>query len=270
MKVNILAFSALLMLCTIACKQENQIAGPSENELQEIRAHLMNTYGFSPESIEETATDFIAEGDQMFSKASYWEDHGKSSDHEYSIGAAPSADGAANDRKHYRYTYLVDKYAWPTIKINVDNTVPESWKSAIVDAVEEWNAADGWFYFQVTYYNYSVNGSVNIKMSGDNIADLTIASCYYPSANRKPGSPMYINPKYNNIAHSRKVFAMVHEIGHALGIRHTDQGQGSLITNVSSACKNSGDGASVMQPIASNWVGFTNCDLEAYWALYGW
>ncbi len=85
-----------------------------------MREHLANTYGYSPKNIQETPTDFIVEGDQMFSKATYWEDHGGCSTHEYSIGAAPSADGSATDRKHYRYTYLVDKWTWPTIKVNID------------------------------------------------------------------------------------------------------------------------------------------------------
>ncbi len=270
MKVNILAFTALLFLCAVSCKQENQLVGPSENDLQEIKNHLVDTYGFAPESIEETPTDFIVEGDQIFSKANYWEDHGTCTDYEHKVGAPPAADGSASDRKHYRTTYLIDKYQWPTIKVNISEPgIPQAWRDAIYDAVDEWNNADGWFYYEVTNLNYSVNGSINVKMSSENIGDLTVASCFYPTSSRKPGSPMYLSPKHNDLAYAKKVHAIVHEIGHALGIRHTDQG-GTLITNVPYNCKTYGDWASVMQPKVMNWAGFTDCDLEAYWGLYGW
>ena len=270
MKVTLLAFAALSLLCTVSCKQENQISESSASELQMMRDHLCNTYGFVPESIEETPTDFVVDGDQLFSKATYWDDNGPCTAFEHTVGAPPALDGSVTDRKHYRSTYLIDKYIWSTIHVNINSDVPVAWRSAILDAVAEWNAADGWFYFDVTYLNYSVNGSINIKMSGDIVDDLVIASCYYPTSARKPGSPMYLNPKHNNIAYSKKVHAIIHEIGHALGIRHTDQGQGTLISNVPYNCKSKADWASVMQPIVMNWAGFTDCDLEAYWGLYGW
>lgn len=269
MKVNILAFAALCIFCFSACKQDNGISDSTTQDIQKMKDHLCSTYGFLPESIVETPTDLIAEGDQVFSKATYWEDHSDTGEKEFSIGAAPSADGSVSDRKHYRYTYLVDKYKWQTIHVNINYDVPQSWRDAIIDAVAEWNAADGWLDFDITYINYSVNGSINVKMSSDIVADLTVASCYYPTSNQKPGSPMYINPKHNDLNYSKKVFAMVHEIGHALGIRHTDQGQGTLITKVSANCRNNADWASVMQPYVDYWYGFTDCDLEAYYALYG-
>lgn len=271
MKLNILAFTALLFLCATSCKQDNQFIDTTENDFQKMKEHLSSTYGFSPESIEETPTDFIVEGDQLFSKSTYWNDHGLCSEHEHSVGAPPAADGTVADRKHYRSTYLIDKYKWPTIKVNISEPgIPQSWRDAIIDAVEEWNYADGWFHYEVTYLYYNVNGSINVKMSSDNIGDLTVASCYYPTSSRKPGSPMHLNPKSNDLAYSKKIFAIVHEIGHALGIRHTDQGQGTLITNVPYDCKNFSDWSSVMQPYVKNWAGFTNCDYEAYWGLYGW
>lgn len=270
MKCNILALTALLFLCLVSCKQENQLSELSASEVQKMKDHLTSTYGFAPESIVETPTDLVVEGDQLFSKATYWDDHGACSEFEHKVGAPPAADGSATDRKHYRSTYLIDKYTWPTIHVNINSDVPQSWRDAIIDAVEEWNLADGWFYFDVTYLNYSVNGSINVKMSSDIIGDLVIASCYYPTASRKPGSPMHINPKHNNTAYSKKVHAMVHEIGHALGIRHTDVTPATLITNVPYDCKTYSDWASVMQPKVAYWSGFTNCDLQAYWGLYGW
>ena len=271
MKLNVLAFAALLLLCTASCKQENQISGPAENDLQKMREHLINTYGFAPESIKETETDFVVEGDQLFSKASYWEDFGPCGNFEHTVGAPPAADGSVTDRKHYRSTYLIDKSKWPTIHVNISEPgIPQAWRNAIIDAVEEWNYTDGWFYFDVTYLNYSVNGSINVKMSSDIVDDLVVASCYYPTSSRKPGSPMYLNPKHNNLPYAQKVHAMVHEIGHALGIRHTDQGQGTLISNVPYSCRTASDWSSVMQPYVDDWAGFTDCDYEAYWSLYGW
>jgi len=43
---------------------------------------------------------------------------------------------------------------------------------------------------------------------------------------------------------------------------------GSLITGVSSSCRNNRDRYSVMQPVVADWAGFSSCDRQAFDALY--
>lgn len=268
MKLRNLALAALPIVFALACSKPADQPENASTDSQKMKAHLTSVYGFQPSAIVETADAFIVEGDTRFPKTNFWEEYGTASnEHEITVPGL-HAHGEVDDRKHYRSNYKINNYTWPVIKVNVDNTVPQVWRNAIIDAVDEWNDAWGYLDFQVTYFNYSVNGSVNVKMSNLDNSDLVVATCAYPNAYGKPGSPMHIRTGNDNMTHAKKVFAMVHEIGHAIGLRHTDQGQGTLISGVSSSCKNYSDWSSVMQPTVSPWAGFTNCDLEAYYALY--
>ncbi|MBK6994221.1 MAG: hypothetical protein IPH31_04605 [Lewinellaceae bacterium] len=179
---------------------------------------------------------------------------------------AAHAEGAASDRKHYRSSYLVTSTP-KIIKLNVHSSVPTSWRWAIAAALVEWNALDGKFKFEGINSDIPVVGAINFRMH-DLLPDDVVAQGKYPTSNGKPGDQILINSHHNYMVQSQKIFAMIHEIGHNIGIRHTDDGLGTLITNVSNTCKNNPDHNSVMQPNVDIWDDFTTCDKEAYEALY--
>ncbi|MBC7774073.1 MAG: hypothetical protein H7246_01440 [Phycisphaerae bacterium] len=267
MKNSLLLLATALLFIANACQKNNPLTDTNTEsaETQNIRAYLTETYGFSPESIEETADEFIVEGDQVFPKANFWEDYGKSSPNEFFVEPA-HAEGTAGDRKHYRSSYLVNP-AQKIIKLNVHSSVPQSWRWAIIAALVEWNALDGRFQFEGMNSDLPVDGAINFRMH-DLLPEDVVARGTYPTSNGKPGNLIEINSQHNYMLHSRKIFAMIHEIGHNIGLRHTDDGLGTLITNVSNTCKNNADHNSVMQPYVDLWDDFTTCDKEAYEALY--
>lgn len=86
-------------------------------------------YGFRPEDIQDEHDHFVVEGDQCFSKKDFWENYGMTLDNEFMVDPSHEA-GAAADRKHYRYTYLVTKTQ--TIKIRIITGVPQNWQNAIL------------------------------------------------------------------------------------------------------------------------------------------
>lgn len=267
MKKSLLLLAAACLLIALSCQKNDPITDPNaqSSESQKMRQYLTDTYGFAPESIRETETDFIVEKDLAFAKANFWEDYGVASDNEFFVAAASSDDNVAQDRRHYRSSYLVTSTPF-SIKVNIKGDVTAEWKSAILTAIARWNALDGRFYFSPTYQNYSVLGSINIEMN-ENLQDDDIAVCYYPTSTGRPGTPLYINQDYNNLESNKKIATIMHELGHAISIRHTDMGQGSLITNVSGTCRNTPDPLSIMHNY--NWnYSFSTCDKEAYYALY--
>jgi predicted Zn-dependent protease with MMP-like domain len=267
MKNALLLLVITMMFAANACQKNNSLADTNmeTSEAQRIRAYLADTYGFSPENIEETADEFIVEGDQVFPKANFWEDYGMYSPNEFFADAA-HAEGVAGDRKHYRSSYLVTSTP-KIIKLNVHSSVPQSWRWAIVAALVQWNELDGKFKFEGMNSDAMVDGAINFRMH-DLLPEDVVARGTYPTSNGKPGNLIQINSQHNYMLASMKIFAMVHEIGHNIGLRHTDEGFGSLITNVSTTCKNNHDPSSVMQPEVDFWEGFSNCDQEAYEALY--
>ncbi|MBK6994222.1 MAG: hypothetical protein IPH31_04610 [Lewinellaceae bacterium] len=85
MKNALLLLATALLFIANACQKNNPLTDTNFEitESQRIRAYLTDTYGFSPESIEETADAFIVERDQIFPKANFWEDYGLSSPNEF-------------------------------------------------------------------------------------------------------------------------------------------------------------------------------------------
>jgi hypothetical protein len=263
-KILLLAATAVLLIAN-ACQKENPTTQNNETESQRMMEYLAATYGFEPHSIVDDHDHFVVEGDQCFSKENFWENYGLSGQNEFFVDAA-HAYGAAADRKHYRWSYLVTKTK--TIKIRILPGVPTSWQNAITTAVIDWNAMGGGLTFMIQYASNPASGVVNVSMKSSLGSDV-YAEANYPNSSGNPGVNLSINPAYNNsLNHNSKVGVIAHEIGHTIGIRHTDSGQGTLITNVSNACKNSTDPNSVMSAEGDFYYGFTNCDKQAYKALY--
>ncbi|MBC7775070.1 MAG: hypothetical protein H7246_06485 [Phycisphaerae bacterium] len=264
-KILLLAATAMLLIAN-ACQKENPTTQNTAEETLQMKQYLADTYGFKPESIVEEQDHFVVEGDQCFSIKDFWESYGMTVENEFMVDAAHEA-GAANDRKHYRYTYLVTKTK--TIKIRILTGVPQAWQNAIIKAVTDWNAMAGGLTFMIQYASSPASGVVNVSMK--TLASDEFAEAYYPTSNGQPGSELHINPLFNSegaLNQNGKVGVIAHEIGHTLGIRHTDSGQGSLITNVSTSCKNNPDPNSVMSAEGDFYYGFTICDKQAYFALY--
>ncbi len=267
MKNTLFSLAVILLFAANACQKNNPLTDATTEltEAQKMRVFLADTYGFLPENIKETADAFIVEGDQVFPKANFWDDYGTSTFNEFMVDAAYEA-GVANDRKHYRSTYLVTSTP-KIIKLNVHSSVPMSWRWAIAAALVEWNALGGRFKFEGMNSDKPVDGAINFSMH-DLLPEDVVARGTYPTSNGKPGNKIEINSHQNYLLHNLKIFTIVHEIGHNIGLRHTDQGLGTLITNVSNTCKNNADHKSVMKPHVAPWEGFTTCDREAYGALY--
>lgn len=125
--------------------------------------------------------------------------------------------------RQYSATFFVSNLQ--TITIGVDNTISMSsgWIEAIKSVVDIYNEYTG---LKFVYSEYNPTIRVSKKDFGD-YRDLVCAQGEFPTSSRRPGSNVYINTRFfadidNYLSHNEKVFLLMHEVGHNLGLRHTD------------------------------------------------
>ncbi len=152
--------------------------------------------------------------------------------------------------------------------------VPSLWQIAITSAVAEWNALGYNVTFSTTTTSScnSILGYVNIEMGNTGLGSSNIAAAEIPQSSGGFGSFIRINTAYtgNSLTASAKKFTIAHELGHIIGIAHTDSSQGSAVSG-SISCSCLPDPKSIFKstiPYNQLWTGFTVCDkavLNYYW-----
>lgn len=257
----------LLFLATISvvillssCQKEELVN--SQVEKQEISLseedqlmvdYIIETYNVSKDNIHIEERFISVDGDISFPKEDFWENYGPVS--------SPL-------KTHYKQDYLVTSIT--SIPVYV-NGVSSDWANAIADAIDEWNNLNGSISFYGVSSNNWTNTGINIYYDDlGSLANNIIARASQVRTTGYPGNTIRINTGYNrtSLSSSEKKFAMVHEIGHCIGFWHTDSGQGNKITDVSYWCRNFSNSSSVMNSVVSSWNGFSNCDEQAFDALY--
>lgn len=162
--------------------------------------------------------------------------------------------------EHYRGYYLVSDAYVTNIKFFISSSVPSAWATAVRGAIQQWNAVNGTKLF-LSEVSSSSSANTVINTAYENAS--WVARAYLPSSNRRPGHTLTINTRYNSLDSGRKLFTMVHEMGHIFGFYHTNQTQGVFIQGTPSSDPNS-----VMNSFVLPWNGFTNGDITAVRIIY--
>lgn len=136
-----------------------------------------------------------------------------------------------------------------------DDSLNITWKSAIVEAVDNLN-------FQFNLISSAVKLSVN---ENNYSSDINVFMISFPQYGLRANAVAHadignqygigeqisintFNYTTTELSHDEKVYAMQHEILHTLGLRHTDTSEGILVsqTNKSPICNNQKYGQSIM------------------------
>jgi hypothetical protein len=185
-----------------------------------------------------------------------------------------SQSGQVEERKHRKDFY---NFSGGTVSIRVHQNVPAEWNTAVAQACAAWNAL-GYNLVMSAYTatnNTELNGVVDVKYSTYPGAPASWPAATDPITSSGSFSErIYVLTSYTGTAltASAKKVAMAHEIGHAIGILHTDTNEGNNV-NTSIACAQPGQsdpGSMFRKTIVYNapWANFTTCDksvLDYYW-----
>lgn len=248
--LSILFFSGIFFSCE---KDSPNPVVPDEEAVLQSDDELVNfleSTGFDGRNIVVEDGIFIIDGDILIAKEEV----------ELYAAAQKKAPAANEKTDHWRSYYLVSNNYISNITVYIESSVPSSWKTATRNAMNQWNAINGTrLHFSETSNRNAALIRVNTGYSNQN----WVAQAYLPFYNGRPGNLMTINTRYNSLDSGRKLFTMVHEMGHTFGFYHTDQSQGIFIPGTPSV-----DANSVMNSYVLPWNGFTSGDVDAVQIMY--
>ncbi|MBE8719456.1 M57 family metalloprotease [Sphingobacterium pedocola] len=195
--------------------------GLSETANTNLQIDEIVKLGFQRESIVELKKYYLVEGCYLIPKVVPKDFKG--SDFKDYIKSL-----AIDKKAQYRTDYSVSPTVSSSIKIWVSGTIPtggtDDWRTAVQNAINAYNNVQ-----YVSYHLELTNSSsmANIIIQSDNgtLPDGTLASAYLPNANGNTGSSVFVNlDAMSNypFSDSEKTYILCHELGHALGLRHSD------------------------------------------------
>lgn len=160
--------------------------------------------------------------------------------------------------RQYRSDYYAFNEKVYTIGVNNTISTTTEWRQVVEEVISIYNANTG---FRLRYKEN--NPDITISRV-NNLPLLVCAQAVFPSSIGRPGSHIYINYGFvgnidTSLDFSQKVFLIMHEVGHTLGLRHTNE-SGNLIPGTPTSDPNSFMNSGTCGHL---WEGFSNFDLVA-------
>ncbi len=271
LKITKLLFGAALVFSYSSCQKDTTM----QNDLDVISPQLQSilSLGFSKDKIVDYENFYLVEGCYIFYKDGTEVPNG-----------GMGADNSNNGKKSQIFRNFGTKVtlANANVRIFVANSIPisgvDNWRPALDNAVAQYNALTN------LYLNLQVVSSASLadiiiqsdEVINSSLRDDVYAAADFPLGNGKPGRNMYINLDWNSnqtISEAAKTHILVHELGHTLGLGHTDLALASPYQQIpGTPPPSTGDLYSVMNSsynVLFGWLGFSNYDIIALQYVYG-
>ena len=261
-----------------ACDVGESITVEAEQEQETILfadplVEYLVAIGFALDDIEDDGAYLVVEGDIAFSKSDLRQ-------YIIDLEAAAKGGGDIHEIAQQRQTPLVDWSNSTSIVVKVHSSLSGTdWDDAVTDAIAEWNAVNS------TKLSFTESGTADITVydeadpaAPDAVDDLQACTLAMgtPPASGQPGPAIGVNLDYRTTnctqgsapSDDGKKYNMAHELGHNIGLFHTNTGDGTTIPTTASS-----DTYSVMNGGTANeeWddnLHFTGFDKNAVQTLY--
>lgn len=250
-KVSLLGCILLLSAVISSCKKEQPDAAQPKTQ-EDVAVAFLAKQGFKAENIVFKDGKYIIDTDIVISQ----EDVAERMKNESASGAPQT--------EHWRHTYIIKPPYHKNIRLYIEAPVTAEWKTAVQGAIANWNNMPGQgttIELGMSISTVSTAYDTRVFMGYENAS--WIARAYLPNSSGKPGVSIEINSKYNTMSASQKLFAITHELGHTIGLNHTNQTSGTFIPTTPVT-----DANSVMNSFVLPWNGFTAGDAQATKVLY--
>jgi hypothetical protein len=237
-----LIFVFLVPLFVFSCSTSDD--GPTPNQLDESNSLRVLNYikelGYPESSIKEYPVEYVVEGDIVFPKDMQVQDLEETSE---------------SGRTKHRYTTPLVSFARQNnIRVKIDQTMIDApnYTTQIVGAIDHWNAGAWQRGARIKFVIVPANATeFDILIIRDNtLGDGALGFAQFPGAGGTPGHTVRINKALHEslgLTPLTRQATLLHEIGHAIGFRHTNQTNGTLVPGYEGT-----DSYSVMNAPSSN------------------
>lgn len=206
---------AIVIACTFfACKKhENTTAPKEESPASKALLEKLITYGFAKDSIKDIGK-YYAIGDLLFNKELT------------DMKKLEAYYGKRNVQTEQASTYnLISGAKADNIKFSIAS-INQPWQQAVYAACTQWASVHNSKinFHDVISADLETYADIIFKSDNGTLSANTIAAAEFPTVSGAPGFQVLINYDFNNgnISAASMLYNMVHEIGHCLGLRHTN------------------------------------------------
>lgn len=264
--VTVLSALVVMFLFTSCQKDSREVSGkPDAASISAADRQLIAKIGFDRADIVDMGEYYIVEGDIRLEKDKLQE-------------YASAAEETFRTRQAAWGGPLISPAKQSRITVRIDNSLisQSDWSQAILNALDEWSILP-WCALGMQYTT-ATNADIVFRAGTSLTGTTIIASSAWPYGGN-PGTKVDVNTDFNYFTTSQKTYIAVHELGHSIGLRHTDweiYNESSYIDGYYRAQTIPGtsadDYASVMNKYyyGDPWAKFSNFDVYAIQYLYPW
>lgn len=263
LKLFLLSF---IMIFVASCESnvDNYVdeVDPGNKNITKGDIQIIKNLGFNENDVIDLDSCYLVEGDILLYKEHL---------NEY---AKPANYLDTSRLKQARTEGLITNSKEMGITISIKDMVVSHnrWANALKEAINEWNNIQGCnVYFKLVPYGTS-GCNIIVTPNTENLPQNVLAAAESPK-NGNIGYRIQINLGYSNftsVSDSQMKYNLVHELGHCLGLRHTNWQNIGESGGITIPGTPTSDNASVMNGNTANnsWQGFSTYDIVAIKTLY--